>query len=58
MSAYMPALIWLLSHMACLMIAKRRGVKNTTLRTMSAVLLGPFAIPLVLAARPQKLARI
>jgi len=40
------------------MIAKRRGVKNTTLRTMSVVLLGPFAIPLVLAARPQKLARI
>ncbi len=58
MSTYMPALIWVLSNITCLMIAKRRGVKNTTLRTMSAVLPGPFAIPLVLAAKSQKLVRI
>ncbi|WP_183675767.1 hypothetical protein [Janthinobacterium sp. K2Li3] len=58
MSAYMLAFIWLLSHMACLMIAKRRGLKNTALRATSVVMLGPFAIPFVLAAKSQKLVRI
>ncbi|MBB5367393.1 hypothetical protein HDE74_000815 [Janthinobacterium sp. K2Li3] len=40
------------------MIAKRRGLKNTALRATSVVMLGPFAIPFVLAAKSQKLVRI
>ena len=52
MTAYLPALVWALSAVACLFIAKRRHVRNTALRAMAVVLLGPFAIPLVLAAKP------
>jgi len=58
MSTYMPAFIWVLSNITCLIIAKRRGLKNTAFRATSVVMLGPLAIPFVLAAKPQKLARI
>lgn len=52
MTTYLPALIWLFSGIACLAIAKRRDVPATQSMKMLAALLGPFAIPLVLAARP------
>ena len=58
MSAYIPALIWSLSGMACHVIAKRRLVKNTNTLAVLVALLGPFAIPLLLAASRRKLARI
>lgn len=52
MAAYIPALIWSLSSVVCLIIAKHRHVKKTAVRAMVAVLLGPVAIPLVMAAKP------
>ena len=55
MSAYLPALIWSLSCLACLFIARRRQLRTTALRAILAVFLGPFAIPFVLAARPGKI---
>jgi hypothetical protein len=54
MTAYIPALIWQLSAVVCLLIAKRRLVKLTAIRAMSVALLGPIAIPLVLVAKPEK----
>jgi hypothetical protein len=52
MTAYIPALIWLLSGGACLLIAKRRLVKATAIRAMLVALLGPIAIPFVLTVKP------
>jgi hypothetical protein len=52
MTEYIPALIWLLSGVACLLIAKRRLVKPTAIRAMLVALLGPIAIPFVLVAKP------
>lgn len=55
MSEYVPALIWLLSGLVCLYIAKRRNVRPTTLWAMLVAVIGPFAIPLVFAAKADKL---
>jgi hypothetical protein len=55
MIAYIPALIWLLSNLACHVIAKRRHIKITAVRAMLVALLGPLAIPFVMAAKPQSL---
>ncbi|WP_332851929.1 hypothetical protein [Duganella sp. S19_KUP01_CR8] len=52
MSTYIPALIWALSAVACLVIAKRRFVKTTGFRAALVAVLGPIAIPFVLAAKP------
>lgn len=52
MTAYVPALVWLLSGLVCLVIEKRRQVKPSTMRAMAVALLGPIAIPFVLAAKP------
>ena len=54
MSTYLPALIWSLSAFVCLFIAKRRSLKTTAVRAILVVFLGPFAIPFMLAARPEK----
>ena len=54
MTTYLPALIWSLSAFACLFIAKRRLVKTTAVRAVLVTLLGPFAIPFVLVAKPEK----
>ncbi len=53
MTAYVPALIWLLSGLICLGIAKRRHVKQTALRAMIVAVLGPITIPWVLVAKPE-----
>lgn len=50
MTAYIPALIWTLSSIACLIIAKRRHLRTTAIRAMLVTLLGPLAIPFVIAA--------
>ncbi|WP_174999119.1 hypothetical protein [Rugamonas aquatica] len=55
MSEYVPALVWLLSGFVCLYIAKRRNVRPTTLWAMLVAVIGPFAIPLVFVAKPEKL---
>jgi hypothetical protein len=54
MTAYIPALIWLLSGLICLLIAKRRHVRPTALKAMLVAVLGPIAIPLMLVAEPEK----
>ena len=54
MTAYMPVLIWLLSAAICFYIAKRRHVKQNATWAIVVALLGPFAIPLVLLAKPEK----
>ena len=54
MTAYIPALIWTKSAFACLFIAKRRNLKTTTSMAAVVTLLGPLAIPLVLALKPVK----
>jgi len=54
MSTYIPALIWALSGVACLIIANHRHVKKTALRTMLVALLGPIAIPWVLVTAPEE----
>jgi len=53
MTEYLPALIWSLSAFACLFIAKRRALRITATRAVLVTFLGPFAIPFVLAARPE-----
>ena len=54
MTAYIPALIWLVSAVVCMYIAKRRHVRLTAIRAMLVTLIGPFAIPLALIAKPEK----
>lgn len=54
MGAYIPALIWLLSAIICIYIAKTRHVKTTLIRKLIVIILGPFAIPLVFFANPEK----
>jgi hypothetical protein len=51
MSAYIPAIIWLVSAVACIYIANKRHVKPSFVRNLIVVLLGPFAIPLVFFAK-------
>lgn len=57
MSAYFPTGLWLLSGLICAVIAKRRHVKTTAFRQIVVALLGPLAIPLMLAAKPDALLR-
>jgi len=52
MTTYLFASLWIVSHVVCLAIARRRNVRMSALSTMFLSLVGPFAIPLVLAARP------
>lgn len=54
MDEYVPALIWLASSVACIIIARRRHIRATAFKIVSVTLLGPFAIPFILAARPEK----
>lgn len=54
MTAYIPALIWLLSGVVCFSIAKRRRVKQTAIKAMLVTLLGPIAIPWVLVAEAER----
>ena len=53
-TAYIPPLIWLLSAVACHLIAKRRHLKKTAIKDMIIALIGPFAIPWFLMAKPEK----
>jgi hypothetical protein len=51
MPAYVPALVWTLSAIACHIIAKRRHIASTTPKAIAVTFLGPFAIPYFLATR-------
>ena len=52
-TAYIPALIWLLSAVVCHLIAKRRSLKKTAIKDMIVALIGPFSIPWFLIAKPE-----
>jgi len=54
MSTYVPALIWVLSAFICAWIARIRHVRPTTTWAIVVAILGPFAIPLVVFARPNE----
>jgi len=54
MAAYMPAIIWLISAVICLIIANSRNVKPTLIRSLIVLFLGPLAIPLVFFAKQEK----
>ena len=47
MAAYALLIIWLVSHVICIYIAKKRNVKLTLLRRLVGIFLGPLAIPFV-----------
>jgi hypothetical protein len=53
MSTYLPAVIWILSSLVCIYVAKRRHVRPTPVRAMLVALTGPFAIPWVMVAKPE-----
>ena len=53
MGAYIPMLVWVVSAVICDLIAKKRKVKATLLRTLLVVIFGPFAIPLVFFFKPE-----
>ena len=54
MSGYVPVLIYLLGVGVCAWIAKARHVRPGFLWSAVAVILGPFAIPLMFLAKPQE----
>ena len=54
MSAYVPAIIWLISAIICYYIAKARNIRPSFIRRLTVVLLGPLAIPLVFFVKPEK----
>ena len=54
MAAYVPVIIWLVSAIICLYIARARNVKLNLMRRLIVVVLGPFAIPLTFLAKPEK----
>ncbi len=48
MEPYLLVIIWVLSHGICLYLIKKRNLRLTLLWQITCVILGPFAIPLVL----------
>jgi len=52
-NAYIPVLIWFLSAMICLYIARTRHVKITLFRKLVVIFLGPFAIPLAFFSKTE-----
>ena len=56
MDAYIPALVWVLSAVICIYIAKIRHVKPTLVWALVVVFLGLFAIPLIMfIAKPHEI---
>ena len=54
MGAYIPVLVWLASGVICHFIAKNRNVRETLIRRLVVVFLGPFAVPLVYLFKPEE----
>lgn len=53
MTAYLPAIVWVISAIVCYYIAKVRKVKLNLIRNLIVVFLGPLAIPLVFFVKPE-----
>jgi hypothetical protein len=54
MSTYLPMIVWLVSVVVCINIARKRHLKRSFLRNLLVVLLGPFAIPLIFLFKPDR----
>ena len=54
MAAYLPPIIWIVSSIICLYIARAKNLKSSFVRRLIVVLLGPLAIPLVFLAKTGK----
>lgn len=54
LSTYLPALIWLLSGIVCIVIARKRRLGNSFVRSALLALIGPLAIPVFLTAKREK----
>lgn len=54
MSPYIPAIVWLVGIVVCMIIAKRRNVTPNFFWQILVVSLGPLAIPLVFFAKPDQ----
>jgi hypothetical protein len=54
LGAYIPLIIWLISGLICFVIANKRGIRTRLGWNLLIVFLGPFAIPLLFLARPEK----
>ncbi len=54
MGPYIPTVVWVVGIAICICIAKIRHVKPTLILRLSAVILGPLAIPLIFFAKPEK----
>lgn len=52
--AYIPAVIWFVSALICIYLARKRHVKASFFWNLMIVLLGPFAIPLVFLAKSDR----
>jgi hypothetical protein len=50
MAPYIPVLIWIVSAVICISMAKARHVKPTLFWKFIVVFLGPLAIPLIFFA--------
>ena len=53
MSSYVLVAIWVLSHIVCVYLAKKRNVELNAILRIIGVCLGPLAIPLVFALKPK-----
>lgn len=53
MTAYVPAIIWIVSAIICHYIAHARNVKSNLVRRLIVVILGPLAIPLTFLVKPE-----
>ena len=49
----LPVIIWTVSAVICFGIAKYRNIKQTFLRSLIVLFLGPIAIPLVFFIEPE-----
>lgn len=54
MATYVPALIWVISAIICFYIAKTRNVEINLVWSLTIVILGPLAIPLIFFAKPKQ----
>jgi len=51
---YIPTIVWMLSALAYLYIAKRKAIKLTAAKEVAVALAGPFAVLFILLAKTQR----
>jgi len=51
MIMYIPAIIWILSAGICYYIAKKKNIIPTVLWNLTFAILGPIAIPIIIATK-------